>query len=574
MMTSAEGLLAFQRSLPRPTELRVRVLGEERTVATGTLAVALLPREADGSRVVGATLNRKAISLETPLSGDGELGVLTIADWEGRAIYRRSAAFVLLEAARRLGIDARDIRMGSPLENAQVVVVSPNVRTELATKLFAAMTAVVAEDCALREEVWQVDEARVFFAERGFADASALLRTRRESTVTLSVCGETFGVSMGPVVPRAGYLSMFSVEPHPAGLLLRLGEPVDRTMPNCMDPAAQEREHPRHGGDMADAARAWLNGMGVTSVGSYDDLCVTGRVADLIRVAEGFHEKWIGRIADAIAVHRERVKVIVIAGPSSSGKTTFIKRLTVQLLVDGLRPVNISLDDYYVDREKTVKDETGEYDFEAFEALDSALLQTQLARLSKGERVATAHFDFVAGKSFPSGGPELALGEGDVLLLEGIHGLNPALLGDAVPPESVFRIFVHPATTLGLDRVHVLPADDLRLLRRIVRDRHSRNYTAAETILRWPSVRRGEICHIFPHLPNADAIFDSSLVYEISVLKTYAERYLLEVPSSHPSFTTAFRLRQLIDQFVAIYPDHVPPTSMIREFIGGSGFEY
>ena len=542
-------------------------------VATGTLAIVLLPKEIEGSLVVGATANRKAISLESAIVSDVDVGALTLADWEGRAIYRRSAAIVLLEAARRIGIDSRDIRMGSPLENAQVVVIAAPA-ADLPTKLFAAMTALAAESCPIREEVWQVDEARALFTERGSPDAAALLRSRRESTVTLSTCGETFGIAMGPVLPSARYLSKFSIEPHPAGLLLRLGEPVDQTMPKCVDPSASERTHPRHGGEMADAARAWLSGMGVTSVGSYDDLCVTGRVADLIRVAEGFHEKWIGRIADSIANHRQRIKVIVIAGPSSSGKTTFIKRLTVQLLVDGLRPVNISLDDYYVDREQTVKDESGEYDFEAFEAIDSRLLQSQLLRLAKGERVATAHFDFVAGKSLPNGGSELELGDGDVLLLEGIHGLNPALLGDAIPADSVFRIFVHPATTLGLDRVHVLPADDLRLLRRIVRDRHSRNYTAAETISRWPSVRRGEICHIFPHLPMADTIFDSSLVYEISVLKTYAERYLLEVPSSSPAFTTAFRLRQLIDQFVAIYPDHVPPTSMIREFIGGSGFEY
>jgi uridine kinase len=188
--------------------------------------------------------------------------------------------------------------------------------------------------------------------------------------------------------------------------------------------------------------------------------------------------------------------------------------------------------------------------------------------------VKTAHFDFVTGKSFASGGKELSLAENDVLLIEGIHGLNPDLLDASVPGEGVFRIFVHPATVLPFDRLGVLAPDDVRLVRRVVRDRHQRNYTAAETIMRWPSVRRGDIKHIYPCQSQADVVFDSALVYEMSVLKTYAERYLLEVPSTHPAFTTAHRLRNLIDQFVAIYPDHVPPTSVLREFIGGSGFEY
>jgi uridine kinase len=301
---------------------------------------------------------------------------------------------------------------------------------------------------------------------------------------------------------------------------------------------------------------------------------VTGRVPELIRVAEGFHEKWIGTIADTISARRDSVRIIAIAGPSSSGKTTFIKRLTVQLLVDGVRPLSLSLDDYYVDRERTPRDEQGEYDFEAVEALDRQLLLDQLGRVLAGDEVTTAHYDFVRGKSNATGGKQLAMRRGDILLLEGIHGLDPQLLAGVVSPDQVFRIFVHPAQALAFDRLSVLAPEDVRLLRRIVRDRHQRSYSAADTIARWPSVRRGELMHVFPTMPFADVVFDSSLVYELSVLKTYAERYLLEVPPSHPAFTTAHRLRRLIDQFVAIHPDHVPPTSVIREFIGGSGFEY
>jgi uridine kinase len=297
-------------------------------------------------------------------------------------------------------------------------------------------------------------------------------------------------------------------------------------------------------------------------------------VVQLLRVAEGFHEKKISRIADTIAASRERLRLIAIAGPSSSGKTTFIKRLTVQLQINGLNPMGLSLDDYYTDREKTAKDADGQYDFEALEALDLQLLQDHVRRLLAGETVKMAKYDFKTGKSHPNGGAELSLKPGDLLLMEGIHGLNPGLLGTIPRADQLFRVFVHPATSLPFDRLSRVSPTDLRLLRRIVRDRHGRGYSAADNIARWPSVLAGERKHIFPFHGEADVVFDTALIYEPSVLKVYAERYLLEVPADHPSFATAFRLRHLVDRFVAIYPDHVPPTSLIREFIGGSGFEY
>jgi uridine kinase len=574
-MTDSVGLLAYQRSVPRRVELRVRREDTEIVVGTGTLAGTLLAKELGGALVVGATVNRKPVSLETAIVADADLGALTVEDPEGRSIFRRSASLLALEAARRVAPELI-VRMGPPLENGQLVEVDVPAaeRDALATKLEAAILRLVGDDVPLREEIWQVDEARTHLAERAWEDAAALLPGRREPVVTLLACGETFAIGMGAVVPRAAWLGGVRVVAHPHGLLLRLGAKIDSVMPPGVDPAGYELAHPRYGAEMTVTERVWLARFGVTSVGHFNEHCVAGSVPELIRVAEGFHEKWIGRIADAIAARKGKVKVIAIAGPSSSGKTTFIKRLTVQLRVNGLRPREVSLDDYYVDRDKTVRDEKGDYDFEAFEAIDNALLQSHVRRLLAGEVVKTAHFDFLTGKSFPGGGKELGLGDDDVLLVEGIHGLNPRLLGDAVARDRTYRIFVHPATVLPFDRLGVLAPDDVRLVRRLVRDRHQRNYTAAETILRWPSVRRGDIKHIYPCQEHADVVFDSALVYEMSVLKTYAERYLLEVPSSHPAFTTAHRLRNLIDQFVAIYPDHVPPTSVLREFIGGSGFEY
>jgi uridine kinase len=231
------------------------------------------------------------------------------------------------------------------------------------------------------------------------------------------------------------------------------------------------------------------------------------------------------------------------------------------------------LDDYYVDREKTTRDAHGDYDFEALEALDLQMLDNNVRRIFAGETIKTARYDFVTGKSIPEGGKEVTLSPSDVLVIEGIHGLNPRLLGTILDRERIFRVFIQPMTALPFDSLTRVNVSDIRLLRRIVRDRHTRGYNAASNILRWPSVRAGETKHIFPYLAQADAIFDSSLVYELGVIKVFADRYLLEVPQEHPSFVTAHRLRQLIDKFVTIYPDHVPPTSILREFIGDSGFE-
>jgi uridine kinase len=558
-VTDSVGLLAHQRSAPRRLEVRIDRGADRLMVATGTLAGTLLPRVSDGAPVVAGLLNHLAIGLETALVADGHLQPLTLATAEGRAVYARSATLVVLEAARRIA-PALSLRMVAILENARIFAIPPDIdRARFAARLEAEATRLIAEDVPLREEIWSTDEARAELSEH-----AALLAVRRETAVTIARCGGTHALGTGPLLPKAGELGALRIAPHPDGLLVRLAA-HDPFLP--ADPSATETKTPRYGGEMALAARAWLEHLGLGTVGSFDERCVSGRVPELIRVAEGFHEKWIGKIADEILARRGKVRIVAVTGPSSSGKTTFIKRLVVQLLVDGVRPHAISLDDYYRDREQT-------HDFEALEALDVDLLRQHVRRLLAGEPTTTAHYDFVAGKSRPEGGPRLALAPDDVLLVEGIHGLDPSLLGDAVPADATFRIFVHPAQSTSLDRASVVTPEDVRLLRRIVRDRHQRNYTAAQTIEQWPSVRRGDLVSIFPRLLNADAIFDSSVPYEVSVLKTFAERYLLEVPRTHPSFATAFRLRRLIDDHVAIHPDHVPPTSVIREFIGGSGFEY
>jgi uridine kinase len=566
------GLLLRGRSLPRAQEIAVRVGDEERRVRTGTRLQDLLPAEIDGALVVAGLLRQKPVSLATSIFTDTTLAPLTVRHWEGRQIYAHSAGLLLLEAAHQVA-PGRTVRMGPSRGTRQVVNVSGEGGdlAPLAGDVARAMERIAASDAPFRVESWSTDEAAGWFLERGWDDAARLLRTLRQATIRLVSCGELYALSMGPLLPSTGRIRGFRVTPGEEGLWLELGK-IDPRNGHGARPAELPRP-PRHG-DMPEEHERWLSAMGVTSVGAFNDLCISGQVSQLIRVAEGFHEKRIGQIADAVATARDRIRVISIAGPSSSGKTTFIKRLKVQLQIDGVNPLGISLDDYYVDRERTPKAENGDWDFEALEALDLALLQDHVGRLLAGEAVRVARYDFRTGKSHPQGGATIQLREGDVLMLEGIHGINPRLLGAIPRAGELFRTFIHPATTLPFDRLTRVSATDLRLLRRIVRDRHQRGYSAAENIDRWPSVQDGEREHIFPYQGEADAVFDAALIYEPAVLKVFAERYLLEVPQSHPAFPTALRLRHLVDRFVSIYPDHVPPTSLLREFIGGSGFEY
>ncbi|MCP4448486.1 MAG: nucleoside kinase [Myxococcales bacterium] len=446
--------------------------------------------------------------------------------------------------------------------------------SEIAKQIEIEMRQLAEQNLPLRAEYWTVEEALSYFAECGWAGACQTLEAWRNDAVPLSSYGGVYVIQSGHLADCTGKLKGFGLLPQDDGLLLVYGEEAlgkgAQVAPQAPDIATRVSQH-------ADAFTSeherWLEALEIRSVGEFNRACLQGDVSQLIRVAEGFHEKRIGQIADAI---RERVpfpRVVCIAGPSSSGKSTFIRRLKVQLQVNGIRPVGLGLDNYYVDRLDTPLDSDGKLDYEAFDAIRTKLLQQHLEALLRGERVATARYDFETGQSLPSGGPLLELEPRTLLMMEGIQGLNPRLLKN-LPSESVFRIFICPLAQLPFDRVTRTHASDLRLLRRIVRDRHSRGATAADTIARWPSVRRGERAHIFPHQGNADAVFDSSLIYEISVLRGFAERYLLEVPRDRPEYTTAHRLIGLVNRFVTIYPEHVPPTSFLREFVGGSGFEY
>jgi uridine kinase len=556
------------------TVVHARLTEGDRAVAYGTRVGDLLPGEVDGFPVVAALVDNRPVSLDTPMAASCRLAPLSLGHWEGGRIHRRSLGLALATAAGSLDPPLR-IRLGASHGFGQRIFVDAAISDprKVAETLSAALRALVTAAVPFRTFRWSVDEAIARFAERAAPDVVDLLRTWRDDTVPIVCCGNTLTLAFGPVVPSTAYLTRFSVAFHEGHLfLVYRDDPRTASLaPTVAVVAAGVGSE--HASEMSAAHEDWLSRLGVSSVGALATRCITGNVKDLVLTSEGFHEKRVGDIASLVGARRGQVRMVCIAGPSSAGKTTFLRRLEVQLRVVGITPRLISLDDYYLDRDRSPRDERGELDFEAFEALDIPLLQGHLMQIFEGRAVKTARFDFGSGRSDRHGGPEIQLSAGDVLLVEGIHGLHPRLTPPELGDGAVFRVFVNPSTTLAFDGLSSVNVSDLRLLRRIVRDRRLRATAPADNIMRWPSVRRGERTHIFPHLGRADAVFDSSLVYEPAVMKVFAERYLLEVERDHPAFITAHRLRGLLDGFVAIYPEHVPKNSLLREFIGGSEFD-
>jgi len=412
-----------------------------------------------------------------------------------------------------------------------------------------------------------IEEVENYFRKLGYQRKLELLETRRSSTVHTISCGEFIDVAHGPYAPHTGCLPTFGVIPYGDGLVLRFPRRSDRSRLPEFTP------RPKLFATYLET-RAWQELLGVHHVGQLNRLCLDGGIREIIRVAEGLHEKKVAQIADQILSNRPRTRLVLVAGPSGSGKTTFAKRLGIQLRVNGLEPVALSLDNYYVDRDATPLGEDGEPDFEALEAIDLALLREHLAELLAGRQVATPRFDFPRGRrKDPDTWVPLCLGDQQVLVIEGIHGLNERLT-EGLPKSGMYRIFISALSQLAIDDHNRIFTADARLIRRIVRDRRYRGFTAERTLELWEGVRRGEGRWIFPFQEHADVMFNSALVYEPAVLKTYAERFLLQVPRTSAAYPEAFRLLKFLSMFVPVFPDEVPQTSILREFIGGSGFDY
>lgn len=548
----------------------VRVGGKEYDVPYRTSAGDLIRQgtAAGPYTVLAAIVQHRCVDLSFPICAPTQVVPVDYTMREGVLVYRHTASMILLEAARQLFPEAR-VTIGQALGNGYFYEM--RMGRELAAADVGAlderMRQIVRDDLPIRTETVGLDEARQIFTACGAKDKLRLLKTWWEPFVPITRLGGLSGIHHYPTTPSTGYIKTFDLVHKPPGLVLRF-PPRGKSLP-----IRPYQDSPKLF-QVYRETRRWNEILGVEDVGHLNELTVKGQAGEMIRVAEGLHEKKIAQIADQILHDRNRVRIVLIAGPSASGKTTFSKRLGLQLLVDGITPVSLSTDDFYVNRADTPLDERGEYDFEAIEAIDLDLFNSVLSGLLRGEEVLSPRYDFPVGLRKPiEKWVPMRLEPGHVLMIEGIHGLNNRLT-EAVADEQKFRIYVSALTQLCIDDHNRIFTSDGRFLRRIVRDRLFRGYSTAFTIESWPRVRRGEMRNIFPYQEQADVMFNSSLMYEQAVLRSYAERYLLEVPQDHPSFVDAYRLLKFIQYFVPMFDEAVPQISILREFVGGSGFKY
>ena len=493
---------------------------------------------------------------------------LDVRHLEGYRTYQRTLSFVMQMAATEL-FPERKLRirhsLGSGFYAEFENCVVPTAQ-ELAL-LKERMAAIVERDLPITRHKRLSEEVAEEYARYGFDERLDLIATRPHLYRTVNYLGEMPGYFYGALAPSSGYVRHFDIAPYYNGFYVALPErnnPEQVTTEIHLDKMF----------DIFHEYQEWIDIMGVPTVGDLNRRVMEGDASELIKIAEAFHELKIANIARMIAEANEErgVRLALISGPSSSGKTTFSKRLGVQLRVRGYDPVLIALDDYFVDRDKTPLDEYGKPDFEALEAIDLATLNDHLQRLAAGESVEIPRYDFISGKRQWHERP-LKLTDRSILILEGIHALNPRLT-PSIADGSKFKIYISCFTSVAMDNFSRIPTSDNRMLRRTIRDHATRGNNALRTLQMWPSVRRGEEKHIFPYQENANVMFNSSLFYEISVLRALAEPILLEVPDTAPEYAEAKRMLKFLDNFVPISPDEIPPTSLLREFIGGSSFKY
>jgi uridine kinase len=507
--------------------------------------------------IMAALVNGKLCELAQPITQDADVLPISMTDSDGTRIYRRSLSFLLVTAVHELYPDERIvIDYAVPLGGffCQVEGREPFTAEEVA-RIERRMWEIVEEDAPISKERVAVTEAMALFGDKGYSDKVRLLKDRRKDNLKLYTLHGVKDYFYGYMVPSTGYLRTFRLRHHPPGFILQY--------PTHEHPTALPtyRDYPKLTATFREYGQ-WMKVMKIDTVASLNEAIEGERIREVILVAEALHEERIANIAHQIADRKGRVRLVLIAGPSSSGKTTFSKRLSVQFMAHGIRPVPLGLDDYFVDRERTPLDEDGEYDFETLDALDLQLLNEQLLALIAGQEVTLSRYNFKTGKR--EWGRTLSISGEHVILVEGIHGLNPDLVPN-VPPEQVYRL-----TQLNIDHHNRVSTSDTRLLRRTVRDAAHRGYSAQETIKMWEKVRRGEWRNIFPFQENADAVFNSALVYELAVLKPFAEPLLRQVEPGTMEYVEVRRLLAFLDWFLPCDSDLIPDNSILREFIGGS----
>lgn len=519
-------------------------------------------------QIVAALVNGKLRELSVPLQSDATVVPITTADSDGGRIYRRSLSFLMIVAAAEV-FPGHTITVHHSMPFGGYYCERDDegrlTDAEMA-RLKQRMCELVEADLPIYQVRVPLDEALQLFRDSGDLEKAELFARRRKDYLTLYELNGVRDYFHGFMVPRTSYLRLFDLRHYKDGFILQFPR---RQWPDVLQPFEDEPRLVRVFQEYQD----WLSIMGVASVTALNEAIRNGRAREIILIAEALHQRQLTQIASEIAARRPSVKVVLISGPTSAGKTTFSKRLAIQLMAQGIFPITVSLDDYFVNREDTPRDENGDYDFEALEAVDVMLFRQHLQRLLSGAAITRPVYNFLTGRR--EWGNELRIGAEHVVLIEGIHGLNPRLV-EGIPPEAMYRIFISAFTQLNLDKHNRVPTTDTRMLRRIVRDAAHRGYSAANTIARWPSVRHGEKHRIFPHQNNADIFFNSALVYELSVLKTLAQPLLLQVEPGTPERIEANRLMaflQWFEPFTAEDLQYIAGDSILREFIGGSVLE-
>lgn len=548
--------------------LQVQVEGQSTyEVAPGTPVMTLLSmhKKEQEIPVVAAAIDNVLKDLRTPLESSCQVRFVDMSTSEGMRIYHRSVTMVFMRAVSEIlpGSNAviqhtlgnglyGEIQYDRPLKDRDI------------SRIERQMRYIIEADEPFILSQLTKDDAERLFTEAGQTEKIQLLNYWPKEKVEIYSCGGFCDFCHGPMVPSTGYLKTFRLRFYLPGFIIELPKAEDP----LNIPPYEER------GKLANIhyeAKKWANIIKVNNVVSLNDVVTKGDIGNLIRVSEAFHEKKIGQIADQITENIDRIRIVLIAGPSSSGKTSFAQRLSTQLQVNGIRPVAISLDDYFVDREHTPRDEQGNYDFESINAIDIPLFNDHLIKLIQGEEIKLPYFNFKTGKR-EYRGERLQLGPSDLLVVEGIHGLND-LLTSSIPQGRKFKIYVSALTQINLDNQNRIPTTDVRLIRRISRDQRCRGRSAEETIAMWPSVRRGEEKNIFPFQESADVMFNSALPYELAVLKGIAEPHLKQITPASPCYAEAQRLLDFLTFFAPLGLDEIPLNSIVREFVGGSCFE-
>ena len=533
-------------------------------VAEGTRFVELAEKYQSNykDKIVLVKFDDKLRELNKPIPKDGEVSFITMTERDGKRTYRRSVTILMQKAVYNLWKKQGRLRVLYSLgEGYYCELEGMELDKVKLLMLKQEMLRLVDENIPIQKESVKTDYARELFHDFGLYDKERLLEFRRSSRVNMYSLDGMADYHYGYMVPSTGYLQWFDLELYESGFVLMF--------PNkngtVVEPLVTSQKLFRTLRD----SKNWSSMLDVGTVGALNEAISHGRGNEIILLQEALMEERIGALAAEIAKDASK-KFIMIAGPSSSGKTTFSNRLSIQLCAKGLRPHPIGLDDYYVDRDKCPRDENGEFDFECLESIDVEQFNEDMTRLLNGEEVLMPSFNFKTGKR-EYRGKKLKLGTNDILVIEGIHGLNDKL-SHTLPSESKFRIYISALTQLNIDEHNPLPTTDGRLLRRIVRDARTRGTTAQETLAMWSSVRRGEEKYIFPFQESADVMFNSALVYEMAALKVYAEPLLFQIPRDSEEYLEAKRLLKLLDYFLPLPTEGITQNSLVREFVGGSCF--